>query len=126
MHPEKYSFYYFDNIFHRISNIQYSPLNTFYYSLIYKINGYDPYYFHLANVIIHLINTLLVFLLSKQILRAFNIQGASYISLITSFLWGICAVNVEPVVWISGSKILISTFLTLVSFLCFIRGVIYK
>lgn len=126
VHPDKYSLDYFNAIFHRVSYIQYSPLNTFYYSLIYKINGFDPYYFHIANVVIHLINTILVFVLSKQLLSTFNIPNSIAISLISSFLWGICAVNVEPVVWISGSKILINTLLTLVSFIFFIKGIAQK
>jgi hypothetical protein len=121
-HPAAYSLDYFSQIFHRVNNVQYSPLNTFYYSLILKINGYDPYYFHLANVFIHFLNAILVFLLAREILRSFRVEGAAYISLLTCLLWGINSINIEPVAWISGSKILLCTCLTLCSFLFFIKG----
>lgn len=124
VHPVAYTFDYFNTVFHRVDNIQYSPLNTLYYSLIFKINGYDPYYFHLANVLIHLLNSILLFLLAKEVLNAFQVDGALYISLIACTIWAINPINVEPVAWISGSKILISTSLTLCSLLFFIKGIL--
>ncbi|ANI89375.1 hypothetical protein A9P82_08770 [Arachidicoccus ginsenosidimutans] len=120
--PAHYDWAYFNAIFHRVNNLQYSPLNTLYYSFIYKINGFDPYYFHVMNIIIHFLSTISVFYFAKNILIAFKIDNILPISFLTAMIWGIHPLNVEAVAWISGSKILICTLLTIVSFNLFIVG----
>lgn len=124
VHPGHYSLAYFGEIFGRVNNVQYSPLNTLYYSSIYRINGYDPYYYHLANVIIHFLNSILVFLLTRELLNAFRVSGAIYIAFITWFLWALNSTHVEPVAWISGSKILLCTCFTLCALILFLKGIL--
>ncbi len=126
VHPEKYNWEYFKTIFSRISNIQYSPLNTLFYCLIFKINGFDPYYFHLANVVIHIINSLLVFKLAQHLLTVFSVPNKLFASYIVALFWSIHPMHVEVVAWVSGSKILLCTLFTLVSFNQFILGVVTK
>jgi hypothetical protein len=96
---------------------QYSPLNTFYYALIYKINKFDPYYYHLASLVIHCINSLLLISISKKLLNHFNFhnQSNSYLPYLIAFLWAIHPLNVEAVSWISASKVLLSSLFTLLS-----------
>lgn len=123
-HTSGYSLDYFVRIFKRIFDIQYSPLNTLYYSLVYKIHGFDAYYYHLFNFVVHLLSAGLVFLLSKRILSLFGYKKAGIISMLTALLWCVHPLNVEPVVWISGSKILWCTLFTLVAILLFMDGVL--
>jgi hypothetical protein len=125
-HPGAYTPQYFHQVFTRINDIQYSPLNTLVYSLIYKFNAYDPYYFHLFNFSLHMVNGLLVLLLARKILLGFAIPNAGIVAYFVYLLWCLHPLNVEPVVWISGSKILICTFLTLVSFNCFVSGFLHN
>lgn len=122
VNPESYDWAYFKAIFKRVNDIQYSPLNTLYYSFVYKINGFDPYYFHVMNVAIHFCSTVSVYFLSKNVLSAFDIDNTELISFFTCLVWCIHPLNVEAVAWISGSKILICTLCTILSFNIFISG----
>jgi hypothetical protein len=117
-----YDWHYFYNVVTRINDIQYSPLNTFYYTLIYHINGFDPYYYHLGNLFIHTANALLILILSKHILNYFEIENRNLIMYLACLIWGIHPLNVETVAWISGSKILLCTFLTLLSCIYFFKA----
>jgi len=121
-HPESYSLQYLREVFTRINDIQYSPVNTLVYSLIYRFNAYDPYYFHLFNFCLHMANGIILLLLARRILSAFSIPNAGIIAYLVYMLWCLHPLNVEPVVWVSGSKILICTFLTLVSFYYFVKA----
>jgi tetratricopeptide (TPR) repeat protein len=47
----------------------YRPLATLSYYLLYGIAGLNPFYYHLASLILHLINAVLVYLLVDSILR---------------------------------------------------------
>ncbi len=78
----KYDFHYLYGIFKKDFDIQYSPLNTLYYSLVYKINGFDPYYYHLFNIILHLANAILVFYVVRNISGLFNYKNKDVLYLI--------------------------------------------
>jgi protein O-mannosyl-transferase len=114
--PDSFSSAYFRDVFMRINDIQYSPINTLYYAAIYRINQFDPYYFHFFNYLLHVFNGLLVFVVAKRILRIFEIPNDWLIACLTAFFWCVHPMNVEPVVWVSGSKILICTCFMLLSF----------
>lgn len=109
-------FFSVENVFKIFSTIdrgQYSPVNTIYYRAIYEINGFDPYYFHLFSWLIHVSNVIAVFFLSKKILTLFDIKPG-YLPFMICLIWGVHPFNVESVVWISASKVLLfSLFLIL-------------
>jgi len=123
VHPDSYNVTYFKIVFSRISNIQYSPLNTLYYSIVYKINGFDPYYYHMVNFLFHLFNTLLIYILTRKILKLFNIDNSMLIAYFVAVIWCVHPLNVETVTWISGSKIILCSFFTLLSFLFFVKAI---
>ncbi len=106
-------------VFSQIKSNQYSPLNTIYYLIIIKIHGLDSFYFHLYSIILHVINGLLFFKLSLLILSSFNILNSKEISLIVSVIWFVLPINIEAVVWISASKVLLYSLFSLLSFICF-------
>ncbi|MDQ0108824.1 hypothetical protein J2T02_003964 [Chitinophaga terrae (ex Kim and Jung 2007)] len=120
--PSAYSFGYYFKVFTVFNDNQYSPLITLYYHLIYKINGYDPYYYHLFSFVLHCLNVTLIGLLSYRLLSAFNISNRIFSAYIISLIWGIHPLNVEPTVWISAVKIGWFCFFSLLSFLFFIKG----
>ena len=43
---------------------QYAPFNEYLYLVLYSIAGYNPFVFHLASLILHIVNTCLVFLVT--------------------------------------------------------------
>ncbi len=114
-----------NKVFLNINNLQYSPLNTLYYILIYKIDGFNPYWYHLGSLLIHLFNGYLVYKLLTKIFEVFEVrplekeeyQVVPYIIMLT---WLIHPFNVESVVWISASKIPLYTLFFLLSFYYFI------
>ncbi|QEH39726.1 hypothetical protein [Chitinophaga sp. XS-30] len=124
VHPDQFGWAYFKSVFTRVNQIQYSPVNTLYFSLVFRINGYDPYYYHISNLLVHFLNAMLIFRLAKRIVSIFNIGNGMLIAYIVSLLWCIHPLNVEPVTWVSGSKILLCTLFTLCSILCFLRALL--
>lgn len=109
-------------VFSRINSLQYSPVNTIYYYLVYQINGYDAYWFHLFSFFIHLLNVVLIYVLTKKIITVYKLANADIIAWSVALLWAVVPFNVEAVVWISASKILLYTFLGILSFIFFIEA----
>ena len=108
------------NVFSETNSLQYAPINTLYYYVVYQVNGFDPYYFHLFSLLVHLLNVGLTYILVKKLLDIFLVLNAVVVSFATALVWAILPFNVESVVWISASKILLYTFWGNVSFVCFI------
>lgn len=126
VHPTDVSFRYLAVLFTSFNEVQYSPANTLYYHSVFLINGYDPYWYHICGFIIHLLNVALVYLFIKQILKLFDNSGASITACICCTLWAVHPFNVESVIWVSASKVLISTTFTLISLLAILRFALSK
>lgn len=74
-------------------------------SLCYSIGKYSPPAFHLINIILHALNTILVFLF----LRLFFKENSSFIA---ACLFALHPIHTEAVTWISGkSYIILSLFI---------------
>ena len=90
---------------------QYAPFNEFLYLFLYTTFGYNPFVFHLASLVIHVINSCLVFILLKKILvlnaRLQSAKVIHLISFITALIFCIHPFNVESVAWMSASKIIV-------------------
>src|SRR5437868_7315428 len=73
----------------------------------------EPEFFHAWSIILHLANTLLVFILARDFLKSVNIE--SNWALFSAALFAVHPIQVETVVWISGSRDLLSVFWALMS-----------
>ena len=107
---------------------QYSPINQLMYSLLYAIDGYNPFVYHTASLFIHLINIICVFALTNIILSDCLTKekqlSIKFIIFVSTLIFAIHPLQVESVAWISASKILLSsTFYLLagISFVSFIK-----
>ena len=103
---------------------QYSPLNEIGYVLIYSLFGYSPVIFHLAGLGVHLLNVvLLYFFLSGLLTQSSRLatMNNKQIVFLATLLWAIHPVNVEPVAWISASKVLVYTSFYLTGLLCYLK-----
>jgi len=120
--PDAYSLEYFYKVFTAINDNQYSPLITLYYHLIYKINGYDPYYYHLFSFILHCLNTAIVGALGYRLMVAFNIPNRLLNTYVIALIWAVHPLNVEPTTWIAAVKIGWFCFFSLLSFLYFMKA----
>lgn len=123
---DNFDWTFLKSVFTQINSLQYSPLNTLYYYFIYQLNGFDPYYFHLGSLLVHTLNTVFIFIVCRKILVLFEITNSKTIAYAIALVWSILPFNVESVVWISASKILLYTFFGLLSFNFYIEAYLKK
>jgi len=110
------------------------PLTWFSHALDCTLWGLNPEKHHLINLIIHGLNTSLVFILIMALLSRGASPGKSasenLIAVgITSLLFGLHPLNVESVAWVSERKNLLCAFfllLTLLSYLSYTSSVLRK
>lgn len=89
---------------------------TFLNSLAYNITGFNVVTYHLISIILHSMNTILVFLF---LLLFFKIQPSFFGAL----LFAVHPIHTEAVAWISGRDYLILTFFVLVTYLLYYKAV---
>lgn len=89
--------------------IFYRPLSTqFYFGVMQKIVGLNPFYFHFASLIVHLFNTLLVYKLTKEFTKN---EKISYLS---AFVYGINQTLTISIGWASNiQELMVTTFILL-------------
>ena len=93
----------------------YQPIVILCYAIQYKIFHGQAWGFHFFSLIMHLLNTALVFFLAKRLLR--NYMGA----MITAMLFGIHPLHVESVAWVASQKDVLYTFFFLASSIFYLR-----
>lgn len=83
----------------------YHPLTVLSLALNYKISGFDPFSYHLFNVLLHILNSLLVFYF------IYIITGQkTEIAFITGFLFAVHPMHVESVAWVAARKDVLYSF----------------
>jgi len=88
----------------------YHPLTTLSLAVNHSISGDSPFGYHLTNLFLHLLNTLLVFLF------IYLLPGKKVVlAAIVSLLFGIHPMHVESVAWISERKDVLYTLFFLAS-----------
>jgi len=102
------------NFFTTSYNGTYVPLTLLTWSIEYKIVGLNPWLYILNNILLHLSNTFLVYLL------LFRLFKRKDVAIITALLFGIHPVHVESVAWITERKDVLFTFFFLLSSLKYI------
>lgn len=118
---------FFKWVFTAIVSSSWHPLTIFSLALDYKCWGLDPFGYHLTNIILHLLNTLLVFILTEELIK---IKGkdnskaglkATIVSTTTALLFGIHPLHVESVAWISERKDVLYAFFYLMAVLLYLK-----
>ncbi|OGC43626.1 hypothetical protein A2Y85_04170 [candidate division WOR-3 bacterium RBG_13_43_14] len=74
------------------------PLTILTFALEYKIAGINPQIYHATNLILHILNSLMVFWLVMLLFEN------PLIALITAVFFSIHPLQVEPVAWVTGRK----------------------
>ncbi len=98
------------NIFSNFYYGLYHPLTILSWNIEHSIVGFSPWLFHLNNLLIHLINIYLVYLIfSKYLLKNLDV------ALIISALFGISTIHVESVTWITERKDVLYTMFYLIA-----------
>jgi len=102
-------------IFTTFDKGNYHPLTTMMYAFEYYLVGESPMLFHINNLIIHLVNVYLVFLL------VFKISKKTELAFIVCLFFGIHPMHVESVAWISERKDVLYTMFFLLSVLSYYK-----
>lgn len=76
----------------------YHPLTTLSYAVEYHFFGLNPQPYHIANVIIHLLSTWLLYVFIMRL------SGQKTTALVTAFIFALHPMHVESVAWISERK----------------------
>ncbi len=98
-------------IFGRTVQKVYIPLTTLSFAVEHKFFGSDPFVYHLDNLLLHIINSLLVFVLAQRLgLTVVAAFGAA-------LLFGVHPMRVESVAWVTERKDLLYAFFYLLALL---------
>ncbi len=91
--------------FHGFAAANWHPVTWLSHMLDVQIYGLNPWGHHLTSILLHGLNTVLVFLVFRKM------TGAGWRCLVVAALFGLHPLRVEPVVWISDRKdVLCTTF----------------
>jgi tetratricopeptide (TPR) repeat protein len=93
--------------------INYWPATFTSYWIEYQLWGFDPFGYHVVNVLIHALNAILLW-------RVLNLLRLPY-SWLVALLFAVHPVNVESVAWIAQRKSLLSMLFAMISLLFFLR-----
>ncbi|MFT5369250.1 MAG: hypothetical protein ACI8V2_004225 [Candidatus Latescibacterota bacterium] len=93
----------------------YRPLTTLSLALNYAVHGFDPFGYHVVNVLLHVLNTLLVYLLTKHLFRV-------PLGLFVALFFALHPVQTEAVNGIVGRAEVLSAFWVLVACLLYVRS----
>lgn len=98
----------------RIDNF-YRPMQLFVYSIVYRLSGLNPFGYHLLNVLLHISNAVMLFLLVEKIF------GERKPAFVAALLWVVHPVHTEAVTYMNGTADPLAMFFALGSFLLYIR-----
>lgn len=93
------------------------PLTWLSYLADYELFGLNPAGYHLSNLILHLLNTLLLFILMRRM------TGEIWKGAAVATLFAVHPLNIESVVWIAERKNLLSTLFWILTLLAYVRYV---
>jgi tetratricopeptide (TPR) repeat protein len=106
-------------IFTQVVEGNYHPLTIASLAVDFRFWKLDPRGYHITNIVLHVIATLLVFGF------VFLLTGSNLMSGITALFFGIHPLHVESVAWVSGRKDPLYVIFYLgacISYVCWVRG----
>lgn len=102
-------------IFSSFYEANYHPLTTLTYLFEFNFYGLNPVPFHLLNVLLHLLNTMLVYKLVEKL------SGNRLGALLVALLFAVHPMHVESVAWISERKDVLYTVFYLGALLAYLK-----
>lgn len=88
--------------FHKVIGAYYRPVVSSTYAIDYAIWEFNPFGYHLTNVIMHIINVLLFYALLLLMFEKFKSPYKDYIILIAALIFAVHPIHTEVVAWVSG------------------------
>ena len=100
----------------------YIPLTWLSFAVDYQIWGRDPFGYHLTNLVLHIANTFLVFVLVRRLLDGRHSQP-ELVALLTAALFGVHPLRVESVAWVTERKDVLFAFFYLLALGAYLRWI---
>ena len=111
--------------------VYYRPFVHLSMAVDYSFWHLNPFGYHLTNIVIHTINSLLVFVLGyhlfnnralddKDVTRKEGLKSVLFFSFIAAMLFALHPIHTESVAWISGRTDMLSTLFFILAFLSFL------
>lgn len=100
------------------------PISMLTFALNYYFTGFDPYYFKLTNLIIHLLNGVILYFISLRIFKNIDlnrkkIKRNQYLALIVSLIWLVHPLNLTSVLYVVQRMTSLSTLFGLLALLIY-------
>jgi hypothetical protein len=102
------------------SKCYFRPLINSSFILDQLVWGFEEPFLHLENILIHWLNTLLVYRLAKRI-AGFQGMNSLVVPAVAALLFGLHPINSEAVIWIAGRADLLATTFVLLSLLSMVN-----
>src|SRR5579863_1378499 len=115
-------------LFHDVTKDYFNPLTILSYAVNYHFSGLSPESYYFVNIILHILNSCLMFFLVMGILKAMekneygNFKWKEWLALFCTLAYAIHPMHVESVSWIAERKDVLYTFfyfLGMISYLGF-------
>ncbi len=103
-------------IFSTPVSLNYHPLTILTLKWNYRTAELNPYSYHLTNVWLHVLNTLMIFLFIFLLTR-----DNTFIASFSALIFGIHPMHVESVAWISERKDVLYVFFLIPALICYLR-----
>ena len=105
------------------------PISMASFALNVATTGFDPFYFKLTNLVIHLVNGLLVFVFATRVAQAVNMRTSSILSgdpravgLLTSAIWLLHPLNLTSVLYVVQRMNSLAALFTILALVFFMVG----
>ena len=99
------------------------PMTYLSFALNYHFNKYDPFGYHLVNILLHCMNTLIIFILLNTISRLMIHEVPIFFPISAAMFFGVHPVTTSAVSYVFSRSDLLSTLFALSSFLFFSRSI---
>ena len=114
-----------NTLYSNIISFRCTPVGVFLYMLHMFIFKKSPVSYHLYSLTLHLINTVLIFLIIKNVSRSFAslriTPGILFTTSLLTLLWALHPVNLESILLLSNSNIVLGHTFCLLSFYTFTK-----
>lgn len=116
------------DIFASIHFYNWHPITSLSFALEYAVWEMEPLGYKISNLILHFINSLLIYVLSQQLFESQHLDGQArqrnwclYASLFTAFIFAVHPLHVESTVWIAERKDILCTMFYLGSVIAYLK-----
>ena len=110
---------------------RYLPLTWLGFEINYELGGFNPFGYHLGNLLLHSCNAVLLFLVLRRLFQSVIVLKDKSIDendtffltccALGAFVWSLHPLRTEPVAWASARLYSQCLFFLLISFLCYLN-----